>query len=155
MQRAKEEFWGRWVKEVFPALLKQQKWFKYKRDVKVGDIVLRKDETAAGQTYKYARVVKVHVGTDSKVRAADVEYKIPGEVRFRVTTRPIHKLVLIIPVEEQMTEKSEEVKEATGLESQSRGGEVDNEVQGKEEDKTPQAENAVGTDLSSTKEPDR
>jgi hypothetical protein len=54
VQRAKEEFWGRWVKEVFPALPKQQEWFKYKRDVKVGDIVLRKDETAAGQTYKYA-----------------------------------------------------------------------------------------------------
>ncbi len=34
---------------MFPSLLKQQKWFKYKRDAKIGDIVLRKDETAAGQ----------------------------------------------------------------------------------------------------------
>jgi hypothetical protein len=80
--QAKEEFWDIWVREVFPALLKQQKWFKYKRDVKVGDIVLRKDETAAGQTYKYARVAKVHVGTNGKVRAADEEYKVPGETRF-------------------------------------------------------------------------
>jgi hypothetical protein len=44
VQQAKEEFWNRWVKEVFPSLLKQQKWFKYKRDTKMGDIVLRKDE---------------------------------------------------------------------------------------------------------------
>jgi hypothetical protein len=66
VQRAKEEFWDRWVREVFPALLKQQKWFKYKRDVKVGDIVLRKDKTAAGQTYKYARVALVHVGQTAK-----------------------------------------------------------------------------------------
>jgi hypothetical protein len=72
VQQGKEEFWDRWVKEVFPSLLKQQKWFKYKRDTKVGDIVLRKDETAAGQTYKYVRVIKVHVGTDGKVRAADI-----------------------------------------------------------------------------------
>ncbi len=67
----------------------------------MGDIVLRKDETAAGQTYKYAKVVKVHTSTDGKVRAADIEYKLPGESVFRMTTRPIHKLVLIIPIEEQ------------------------------------------------------
>jgi hypothetical protein len=69
--------------------------------------VLKKDETAAGQTYKYARVTKVHVGTDGKVRAADIEYKIPGEARFRSTTRLIHKLVLVAPVEEQTDEEDE------------------------------------------------
>jgi hypothetical protein len=57
-----------------------------KKDLKVGDIVLRKDETAAGQTYKYARVTKVHVSTDGRVRAADIEYKLPGESVFRTTT---------------------------------------------------------------------
>jgi hypothetical protein len=108
VQRAKEEFWGRWIREVFPELLKQRKWTKDKRDVKVGDIVLRKDETATGQTYKYARVIKVHVGTDGRVRSADIEYRLPGEMRYRTTTRPIHKLVLIIPMEEQTVEKSEE-----------------------------------------------
>jgi hypothetical protein len=35
------------------------------------------------------------------VRAADIEYKLPGESVFRTTTRPIHKLVLVVPVEEQ------------------------------------------------------
>jgi hypothetical protein len=67
----------------------------------VGDIVLRKDETAAGQTYKYAKVVRVHTSADGKVRAADIEYKLPGESVFRTTTRPIHKLVLVVPAEEQ------------------------------------------------------
>jgi hypothetical protein len=36
VQEAKGEFWYRWVKEVFPSLLKQKKWFKYKRDARVG-----------------------------------------------------------------------------------------------------------------------
>jgi hypothetical protein len=80
---------------------KQSKWTRDKKDLKVGDIVLRKDETAAGQTYKYARVTKVHVSADGRVRAADVEYKLPGEAGFRTTTRPIHKLVMVLPVEEQ------------------------------------------------------
>ncbi len=64
-------------------------------------MVLRKDETAAGQTYKYAKVTKVHTSADGKVRAADIEYKLPGESVFRTTTMPIHKLVLVVPVEEQ------------------------------------------------------
>ncbi len=38
------------------------------------------------------------------MRAADVEYKLPGESVFRTTTRPIHKLVLVVPVEEQNLE---------------------------------------------------
>jgi hypothetical protein len=50
VQEANEEFWERWVKEVFPSLLKQRKWFKYKRDARVGDVVLRKGKTAARQT---------------------------------------------------------------------------------------------------------
>jgi hypothetical protein len=74
----------------------------------VGDIVLRKDETAAGQTYKYAKVIKVHVSTDGRVRAADVEYKLPGETVFRATTRPVHKLVLIVPIEEQAVADEQE-----------------------------------------------
>jgi hypothetical protein len=88
---------------VFPEKLRQSKWKQEKRDLRVRDVVLRKDETAAGQTYKYAKVVKVHTSTDGKVRAADIEYKLPGESVFRTTTRPIHKLVLVVPVEEQIT----------------------------------------------------
>ncbi len=73
--------------------------------------MLRKDETAAGQTYKYAKVTKVHTSADGKVRAADVEYKLPGESVFRMTTRPIHKLVLVVPVEEQAAATGQEEKE--------------------------------------------
>jgi hypothetical protein len=100
VQRAKKEFWNRWIEEVFPEMLKQHKWTRDKKDVKVGDIVLRKDETAAGQANKYARVTKVHVSTDGRVRAVYVEYKFPGETVYRMTTRPIHKLVMVLPVEE-------------------------------------------------------
>jgi hypothetical protein len=114
VQRAQQEFWKRWIEEVFPQRLKQSKWKQERRNLKAGDIVLRKDETAAGQTYKYAKVVKVHTSTDGKVRAADIEYKLPGESVFRMTTRPIHKLVLIIPIEEQ-TSAVNEAEEAKAV----------------------------------------
>jgi hypothetical protein len=32
---------------------------------------------------------------------------IPGESKFRITTRPIHKLALVVPVEEQTLKKPE------------------------------------------------
>jgi hypothetical protein len=102
VQRTQQEFWKRWIEEIFTEKLRQSKWKQEKRDLKVGDVVLRKDETAAGQTYKYAKVTRVHTSADGKVRAADIEYKLPGESVFRTTTRPIHKLVLVIPVEEQV-----------------------------------------------------
>jgi hypothetical protein len=53
----------------------------------------------------------VHTSTDGKVRAADIEYKLPGESVFRTTTRPIHKLVLVVPVEEQAMAGSQEGEE--------------------------------------------
>ncbi len=99
---------------MFPEMLKQSKWKRDKRDLKVGDIVLRKDETAAGQTYKYAKVIKVHTSADGRVRAADIEYKLPGESVFRTTTRPIHKLVLVVPVEEQAIAGEQGEKGAAG-----------------------------------------
>jgi hypothetical protein len=51
--------------------------------------------------------MSVHVGSDGEVRAADVEYKVSRESKIRVTTRPIHKLVLVVPMEEQTMEDPE------------------------------------------------
>jgi hypothetical protein len=116
VQRTQQKFWKRWIEEVFPEMLKQNKRTRDKKDLQVGDIVLRKDETAAGQTYKYARVTKVHISTEGRVRAADIEYKLPGEASFRTTTRPIHKLVMVLPVEEQATASGQEREGVTRAE---------------------------------------
>jgi hypothetical protein len=51
---------------VFPSLLKQKKWYRYKRDDRAGDVVLRKDKTAVSQSYKYTDIIKVRTGTDGK-----------------------------------------------------------------------------------------
>jgi hypothetical protein len=68
VQEAKEFFCDRWVREIFSSLLKQKtKWYKYNRNEQVGDGMLRRKETAAGQSHKYARVIKVHKGTDGMV----------------------------------------------------------------------------------------
>jgi hypothetical protein len=67
----------------------------------VGDVVLLKDETAAGDTYKLARVVEVFRNAqDARVREVTVAYKNSNEKSFRTSTRPIHKIVLVVPAED-------------------------------------------------------
>jgi hypothetical protein len=67
----------------------------------VGDVVLLKDKTAAGSTYKLATVIEViNDERDGKVRKATVAYKNFNEKAFRTSTRPIHKVVLVVPAED-------------------------------------------------------
>ncbi len=46
-----------------------------------------------------------------------MEYKIPGESKFCMTTRPIHKLVLVVPVEKQTMEEPRDLVEDEGEEA--------------------------------------
>jgi hypothetical protein len=55
IQETKEEFWDRWMKEEFLALLKQMKWFKYKWNVQLECDILRRYERAAEQTFALSR----------------------------------------------------------------------------------------------------
>ncbi len=51
------------------------------------DVVLRRDETAAGQSHKYVHVSRVHNSTDMMVRVCrrTLEYKLLGKEKFWVT----------------------------------------------------------------------
>jgi hypothetical protein len=99
--RKKKEFWHKWRAIVFQGLDRSYKWRQGQRDSQVGDVVLLKDETAAGDTYKLARVVEVFRNLqDGRVRQVTVAYKNFNEKSFRTSTRPIHKIVLVVPAED-------------------------------------------------------
>jgi Family of unknown function (DUF5641) len=101
VDEVKREFWHKWRAIVFQGLDRSYKWRQEYRDSQVGDVVLLKDETAAGNTYKLARVVEVFRDEkDGKVRKVSVAYKNVTEKVFRVSTRPIHKIVLVVPAED-------------------------------------------------------
>jgi hypothetical protein len=101
VDEVKREFWHKWRAIVFQGLDRSYKWRQDQRDSQVGDVVLLKDETAAGDTYKLARVVEVFRNTqDARVREVTVAYKNFNEKSFRTSTRPIHKIVLVVPAED-------------------------------------------------------
>jgi hypothetical protein len=96
VQSLVKSFWLKWQRDVFPSLVPRQKWSIHQRDVKVDDIVLLSDPAPERGKWTKGRVTRVSPGRDGKVRnvtvkTANNEYE-----------RPITKLVVLLPVEEQM-----------------------------------------------------
>merc|ERR1712002_622421 len=108
VQHLANEFWNRWRKEFLSQLQSRQKWTVPKRDMKVGDIVLIKDDNVPRNVWPVARIVETYVSEDTHVRKVKVAVGDPklNEQGKRVSPmchleRPIHKLVLLIPSEDQ------------------------------------------------------
>jgi hypothetical protein len=59
-----------------------------------------KEESMVSNDYRLGRVVEVFKGEDGHVRRAIITYKNPNEVAFRTTEKPIHKLILVVPVDQ-------------------------------------------------------
>ena len=61
VQYLANQFWTRWKREYLANLQARQKWTKTSRNLKVGDIVLMKDEDLVRSHWKMARVVVARV----------------------------------------------------------------------------------------------
>ena len=103
LQQCTEEFWIKWKTVVFHSLVPQYKWHKTQRNVQVGDVVLVNSDTGLVGEYRLGQVSSVKVGGDGLVRSAQVRCVSTNDGKVSKTTleRPIHKLCVIVPVEEQ------------------------------------------------------
>ncbi len=88
-------FWTRWRKEYLLTLQNRQKWTQQRRNICVGDIVIIKDDAVARSCWSMARVTRTESDRKGTVRVVTV--------RTATTSlrRPIDRLVLLLPVEEQ------------------------------------------------------
>ena len=103
-------FWKKWISDYFPSLIIRQKWHTATRNVRVGDIVLVADSNVVRGEWKLARVNEIFPGKDGQVRKVTLKYKNPRPrepIRqykghgFVTIDRPVHKLVVLVPIEEQ------------------------------------------------------
>ncbi len=69
-----------------------------------------------------------------------MEYKIPEESEFRMTTRSIHKLVLAVPVEKQTMEEPGDLVEDEGEEANVQECLSSSDTEGKLEEERPALE---------------
>ena len=95
------------MRDYWHTMVVRKKWHVVKRNVSPKDIVLVKDSNTLKGTWKIAEVISVDVGRDGLVRTATLRYKIgqPGAsykgVKDRIMERSVHRLVILIPVEER------------------------------------------------------
>ena len=97
-----ESFWRKWQEMYFPTLVIQQKWHAKKRNVKVGDIVLVQDSGMIKGKWKLGKVIKADPSTrDGCVRTVDIQYKALDAPNMVTITRPVQRICIILPVEEE------------------------------------------------------
>lgn len=88
-------FWSRWKTEYLTTLQQRQKWQRPKRNLVVGDVILIKEDNAPRNSWSMGIVEETEQDKQGLVRAVEVRTKTS---RLR---RPINKLVLLLPKEEQ------------------------------------------------------
>ncbi|KAM9825109.1 uncharacterized protein ACBT44_005920 isoform 1-T1 [Syngnathus typhle] len=103
VQYLANEFWIRWRKEYLLNLQPRQKWTAHRRNLKVNDVVLLKEDMAPRNEWKLAKVTDVYPGTDNKVRKVRllVSERTHDKHSKLVTKtvsleRPIHKVIVLL-----------------------------------------------------------
>ena len=107
IQNVVNTFWRKWQRDYFPTLVVRQKWHADRRNMRSGDVVLIQDANAMRGKWRLGQVVSIESSRDGRVRDVSVRYKIQktGKVYKgqgdTVIKRSVHKLVVLLPVEEQ------------------------------------------------------
>ena len=96
------------MRDYFPTLIIRQKWHTSSREIQVGDLVIVQDSNAIRGKWKLGRVVEKMPSRDGKIRDVTVMYKNMGtggqyskSVEKMFIKRSVHRLVVILPVEDQ------------------------------------------------------
>lgn len=69
VQQISQQFWDRWTKEYLRHLQRHSKWQTETTNVKVGDIVLIREDGVFTHEWPMARVIQTFPGKDGLVRA--------------------------------------------------------------------------------------
>jgi hypothetical protein len=104
VEEVKRQFWAKWMQQVFQGRVLAQQWRKPKRDVMPGDVVMLAEAEVEDPVYHLGKVDSVKTGEDGHVRTVSIQYTNPGRnpqerSPMKVTTRPIHKIAVIVPVD--------------------------------------------------------
>ena len=99
-----DQFWARWLKAYLPSLETRQRRTQLVRNLKVGDLVLVRDESLPRGVWPKARVIKIFPGKDGAVRSVLVK------TSFATYSRDVRKLCLLEAVDSEQTSQATVVK---------------------------------------------
>ena len=101
IQSVIDTFWKKWTMCYFPNLIIEHKWHHNERNMKVGDIVVIIDKNEPRGMWKLGKISAVEPGIDGNVRRVSVQYKNKASSSYVTVERPVQRLSVILPVEEQ------------------------------------------------------
>ena len=90
-----DQFWTRWRREYLQSLQPRRKWTEMQRDLRVGDVVLMRDESRHRNDWPLGRISEAIRSEDDRVRKVKVDVVRDGERKTYL--RPIKELVLLLP----------------------------------------------------------
>jgi hypothetical protein len=73
MQRIRNQFWRKWSSKYLQQLQERGKWRVTTNNVRVGQIVLLRDDGYPPTKWLLGRIVEVHAGRDGLVRVVTVK----------------------------------------------------------------------------------
>ena len=94
VQHLANSFWSRWKREYLQLLQTRQKWTGERRNLRVNDVVMMKEEGTGRGQWPLGRVTEVHPSKDGLVRSVTLQ------VRGTTLKRPVHKTVLLLEADE-------------------------------------------------------
>lgn len=94
------QFWTRFRSEYLGSLQERRKWSKDRDNLRVGDIVLLKDDLAPRTEWKLARILEVFpdktgIVRSVNIRIGDRNHKNIVSARATLYHRPVNKLILL------------------------------------------------------------
>lgn len=90
-QKLEQHFWKRWHEEYLVGLQERNKWYRPKNNLKIGDMVILRDENLPPVSWAIGRVTAVFPGADGFVRSVTI--KTPTSE----LNRPVQKLCVLPP----------------------------------------------------------
>ena len=94
IQRMVNEWWKLWMQHFVPNLQMRNKWFKERKNVSIGDVVLVIDSNIPRSKWQLAIIIETFPGNDGHIRSVKIRTS-SGQY-----TRPITKLCLLLTKEE-------------------------------------------------------
>ena len=90
-QHLAQEFWSRWSKEYLQQLQARSKWIRPRRNFKIRDVVLLKENQSPRNRWPMAKVVDTYPDDQGQVRSVTVLRSNGSNLE-----RPVNKLVLLV-----------------------------------------------------------
>ncbi|XP_063894722.1 uncharacterized protein LOC135117968 [Helicoverpa armigera] len=72
IEKIRQDFWQRWRREFVAELQQRTKWKTRQHELRVGDLVILKEENVPPLQWRLGRVTRLYPGTDGVSRVADV-----------------------------------------------------------------------------------